>query len=111
GITQQVLAENQKLIANKFNQALGAMQTGFTTSNLAFSKVQDAVNANANALSKLASELSNTFGAISSSISSGGRGGSLDQINVTFLDLEYEMKKLEEAIKKLEESYIDLKEL
>nr|WFQ83171.1 spike glycoprotein [Merbecovirus sp.] len=69
GITQQVLAENQKLIANKFNQALGAMQTGFTTSNLAFSKVQDAVNANANALSKLASELSNTFGAISSSIS------------------------------------------
>ncbi|ABN10857.1 Spike glycoprotein [Bat coronavirus HKU4-3] len=69
GITQQVLSENQKLIANKFNQALGAMQTGFTTSNLAFSKVQDAVNANAQALSKLASELSNTFGAISSSIS------------------------------------------
>nr|WCC63241.1 spike glycoprotein [Bat Coronavirus IlYN20] len=69
GITQQVLSENQKLIANKFNQALGAMQTGFTTTNLAFSKVQDAVNANAQALSKLASELSNTFGAISSSIS------------------------------------------
>ncbi|BDI08820.1 S glycoprotein [Merbecovirus sp.] len=69
GITQQVLSENQKQIANKFNQALGAMQTGFTTTNLAFSKVQDAVNANAQALSKLASELSNTFGAISSSIS------------------------------------------
>nr|WCC63225.1 spike glycoprotein [Bat Coronavirus HaYN16] len=68
GITQQVLSENQKIIANKFNQALGAMQTGFTTTNLAFSKVQDAVNANAMALSKLASELSNTFGAISSSI-------------------------------------------
>nr|AGP04937.1 spike glycoprotein [Pipistrellus bat coronavirus HKU5] len=69
GITQQVLSENQKIIANKFNQALGAMQTGFTTTNLAFSKVQDAVNANAMALSKLAAELSNTFGAISSSIS------------------------------------------
>nr|BDI08837.1 S protein [Merbecovirus sp.] len=69
GITQQVLSENQKLIANKFNQALGAMQTGFTTTNIAFSKVQEAVNANAKALSKLASELSNTFGAISSSIS------------------------------------------
>lgn len=69
GITQQVLSENQKQIANKFNQALGAMQTGFTTTNLAFAKVQDAVNANAQALSKLASELSNTFGAISSSIS------------------------------------------
>nr|WCC62927.1 spike glycoprotein [Bat Coronavirus HlHI19] len=69
GITQQVLSENQKQIANKFNQALGAMQTGFTTTNLAFSKVQEAVNANAKALSKLASELSNTFGAISSSIS------------------------------------------
>nr|WCC63369.1 spike glycoprotein [Bat Coronavirus PaGD17] len=68
GITQQVLSENQKIIANKFNQALGAMQTGFTTTNLAFSKVQDAVNANAMALSKLAAELSNTFGAISSSI-------------------------------------------
>nr|BBJ36008.1 Spike glycoprotein [Bat coronavirus] len=69
GITQQVLSENQKQIANKFNQALGAMQTGFTTTNLAFAKVQEAVNANAQALSKLASELSNTFGAISSSIS------------------------------------------
>nr|AWH65910.1 S protein [Pipistrellus bat coronavirus HKU5] len=69
GITQQVLSENQKIIANKFNQALGAMQTGFTTTNLAFNKVQDAVNANAMALSKLAAELSNTFGAISSSIS------------------------------------------
>nr|AWH65954.1 S protein [Middle East respiratory syndrome-related coronavirus] len=69
GITQQVLSENQKQIANKFNQALNAMQTGFTTTNLAFSKVQDAVNANAQALAKLASELSNTFGAISSSIS------------------------------------------
>nr|AUM60024.1 spike protein [Middle East respiratory syndrome-related coronavirus] len=69
GITQQVLSENQKLIANKFNQALGAMQTGFTTTNVAFAKVQEAVNANAQALSKLASELSNTFGAISSSIS------------------------------------------
>lgn len=68
GITQQVLSENQKIIANKFNQALGAMQTGFSTTNLAFNKVQDAVNANAMALSKLASELSNTFGAISSSI-------------------------------------------
>nr|WDQ26963.1 MAG: spike glycoprotein [Merbecovirus sp. PaGB01] len=69
GITQQVLSENQKQIANKFNQALGAMQTGFTTTNMAFAKVQEAVNANAQALSKLASELSNTFGAISSSIS------------------------------------------
>nr|QGA70702.1 spike glycoprotein [Erinaceus hedgehog coronavirus HKU31] len=68
GITQNVLMENQKLIANKFNQALGAMQTGFTTTNQAFQKVQDAVNANAQALSKLASELSNTFGAISASI-------------------------------------------
>nr|USL83011.1 spike protein [Middle East respiratory syndrome-related coronavirus] len=68
GITQQVLSENQKLIANKFNQALGAMQTGFTSTNMAFAKVQEAVNANAQALSKLASELSNTFGAISSSI-------------------------------------------
>nr|WDE20340.1 spike protein [Betacoronavirus sp.] len=68
GITQQVLSENQKQIANKFNQALGAMQTGFTSTNMAFSKVQEAVNANAQALSKLASELSNTFGAISSSI-------------------------------------------
>nr|QGW51391.1 S protein [Middle East respiratory syndrome-related coronavirus]QGW51441.1 S protein [Middle East respiratory syndrome-related coronavirus] len=68
GITQQVLSENQKLIANKFNQALGAMQTGFTTTNEAFRKVQDAVNNNAQALSKLASELSNTFGAISASI-------------------------------------------
>ncbi|ARJ34226.1 spike protein [Bat coronavirus] len=68
GITQQVLSENQKIIANKFNQALGAMQTGFTTTNEAFQKVQDAVNTNAQALAKLASELSNTFGAISSSI-------------------------------------------
>nr|QRN68101.1 spike glycoprotein [Betacoronavirus Erinaceus] len=68
GITQNVLMENQKQIANKFNQALGAMQTGFTTTNQAFQKVQDVVNANAQALSKLASELANTFGAISSSI-------------------------------------------
>uniref|UniRef100_UPI003D18FC79 spike protein S2 n=1 Tax=Coronavirus HKU15 TaxID=1965089 RepID=UPI003D18FC79 len=123
GITQQVLAENQKLIANKFNQALGAMQTGFTTSNLAFSKVQDAVNANANALSKLASELSNTFGAISSSISdilnrldSGGRGGGpnfaeISKINTTLLDLSDEMAILQEVVKQLNDSYIDLKEL
>nr|4NJL_A Chain A, S protein [Middle East respiratory syndrome-related coronavirus] len=128
GITQQVLSENQKLIANKFNQALGAMQTGFTTTNEAFQKVQDAVNNNAQALSKLASELSNTFGAISASIGdiiqrldvleqSGGRGGSipnfgsLTQINTTLLDLTYEMLSLQQVVKALNESYIDLKEL
>nr|4MOD_A Chain A, HR1 of S protein, LINKER, HR2 of S protein [synthetic construct]4MOD_B Chain B, HR1 of S protein, LINKER, HR2 of S protein [synthetic construct] len=120
--------ENQKLIANKFNQALGAMQTGFTTTNEAFQKVQDAVNNNAQALSKLASELSNTFGAISASIGdilvprgSGGSGGSgglevlfqgpLTQINTTLLDLTYEMLSLQQVVKALNESYIDLKEL
>nr|ADY17911.1 putative spike glycoprotein [Zaria bat coronavirus] len=67
-VTQSVLVDNQKEIANKFNQALTSIQQGFTATNSAVQKLQDVVNANAAALNTLVTQLGNNFGAISSAI-------------------------------------------
>lgn len=68
GITTNVLMENQKEIANKFNHALSAVQAGFTATNDAIRKMQDVVNSNAQVVNKLVEELNNNFGAISSAL-------------------------------------------
>nr|UVC33361.1 spike protein [Bovine coronavirus]UVC33373.1 spike protein [Bovine coronavirus]UVC33397.1 spike protein [Bovine coronavirus] len=68
GVTMDVLSQNQKLIANAFNNALGAIQEGFDATNSALVKIQAVVNANAEALNNLLQQLSNRFGAISSSL-------------------------------------------
>ncbi|ATP66744.1 spike glycoprotein [Myodes rufocanus vole coronavirus 2/JL2014] len=68
GVTMDVLSENQKMIANAFNNALGAIQDGFDATNSALVKIQAVVNANAEALNNLLQQLSNRFGAISASL-------------------------------------------
>ncbi|QEY10657.1 S protein [Dromedary camel coronavirus HKU23] len=68
GVTMDVLSQNQKLIANAFNNALTAIQNGFDATNSALVKIQSVVNANAEALNKLLQQLSNRFGAISASL-------------------------------------------
>nr|USS99157.1 spike glycoprotein [Grimso virus] len=68
GVTMNVLSDNQKMIANAFNHALGAIQNGFDATNAALQKIQDVVNQNANALASLLHQLENKFGAISSSL-------------------------------------------
>nr|ATP66733.1 spike glycoprotein [Rodent coronavirus] len=68
GVTMDVLSQNQKMIANAFNNALGAIQDGFDATNSALAKIQAVVNANAEALNNLLGQLSNRFGAISSSL-------------------------------------------
>ncbi|ABP87990.1 spike protein [Equine coronavirus] len=68
GVTMDVLSQNQKMIANAFNNALGAIQNGFDATNSALVKIQAVVNANAEALNNLLQQLSNRFGAISSSL-------------------------------------------
>ncbi|URD31390.1 spike protein [Hipposideros bat coronavirus] len=67
-VTQQVLSENQKQIANQFNHALDLIQKGFDATNSALGKIQAAVNQNAQALQGLIGQLSNSFGAISNAI-------------------------------------------
>ncbi|QWN56202.1 surface glycoprotein [Betacoronavirus sp. RmYN05] len=66
GVTQNVLYENQKLIANQFNNAITQIQSSLTTTSTALSKLQDVINQNANALNTLVKQLSSNFGAISS---------------------------------------------
>lgn len=68
GVTMDVLSQNQKLIANAFNNALDAIQDGFDATNSALAKIQAVVNANAEALNNLLQQLSNRFGAISASL-------------------------------------------
>nr|ATP66779.1 spike glycoprotein [Rodent coronavirus] len=68
GVTMDVLTQNQKMIANAFNNALGAIQDGFDATNSALAKIQSVVNANAEALNNLLLQLTNRFGAISSSL-------------------------------------------
>nr|CAA83661.1 surface protein [Human coronavirus OC43] len=68
GVTMDVLSQNQKLIANAFNNALDAIQEGFDATNSALVKIQAVVNADAEALNNLLQQLSNRFGAISSSL-------------------------------------------
>ncbi|URD31287.1 spike protein [Mouse coronavirus] len=68
GVTMDVLSQNQKMIANAFNNALGAIQEGFDATNSALAKIQNVVNANAQALNNLVLQLANKFGAISSSL-------------------------------------------
>lgn len=68
GVTMDVLNQNQKMIANAFNNALTAIQNGFDATNSALAKIQSVVNANAEALNNLLQQLSNRFGAISSSL-------------------------------------------
>nr|1WDG_A Chain A, E2 glycoprotein [Murine hepatitis virus strain A59]1WDG_B Chain B, E2 glycoprotein [Murine hepatitis virus strain A59] len=94
---------NQKMIASAFNNALGAIQDGFDATNSALGKIQSVVNANAEALNNLLNQLSLV------PRGSGGSGGS-GGLNVTLLDLTYEMNRIQDAIKKLNESYINLKE-
>nr|BDD37258.1 spike protein [Sarbecovirus sp.] len=66
GVTQNVLYENQKLIANQFNSAIGKIQESLTSTASALGKLQDVVNQNAQALNTLVKQLSSNFGAISS---------------------------------------------
>ncbi|UJY53825.1 spike glycoprotein [Pteropus rufus nobecovirus] len=68
GVTMDVLSQNQKLIANAFNNALVSIQEGFNATNLAIQKIQSAINTNAAQLNNLVAQLSNNFGAVSSSI-------------------------------------------
>lgn len=66
GVTQNVLYENQKLIANQFNSAIGKIQDSLSSTASALGKLQDVVNHNAQALNTLVKQLSSKFGAISS---------------------------------------------
>nr|8AJL_A Chain A, Spike glycoprotein,Fibritin [synthetic construct]8AJL_B Chain B, Spike glycoprotein,Fibritin [synthetic construct]8AJL_C Chain C, Spike glycoprotein,Fibritin [synthetic construct] len=66
GVTQNVLYENQKQIANQFNKAISQIQESLTTTSTALGKLQDVVNQNAQALNTLVKQLSSNFGAISS---------------------------------------------
>nr|UAY13265.1 spike glycoprotein [Bat coronavirus] len=66
GVTQNVLYENQKLIANQFNSAIGKIQDSLLSTASALGKLQDVVNQNAQALNTLVKQLSSNFGAISS---------------------------------------------
>ncbi|QND76020.1 spike protein [Bat SARS coronavirus HKU3] len=66
GVTQNVLYENQKLIANQFNSAIGKIQESLSSTASALGKLQDVVNQNAQALNTLVKQLSSNFGAISS---------------------------------------------
>uniref|UniRef100_UPI00389B3B37 Spike glycoprotein,Fibritin n=1 Tax=Severe acute respiratory syndrome coronavirus TaxID=2901879 RepID=UPI00389B3B37 len=66
GVTQNVLYENQKLIANQFNSAIGKIQDSLSSTPSALGKLQDVVNQNAQALNTLVKQLSSNFGAISS---------------------------------------------
>lgn len=68
GVTMDVLSQNQKLIANAFNNALSNIQAGFNATNQAIAKIQTAINNNAMQLNNLVAQLSNNFGAISSSV-------------------------------------------
>nr|WCC63837.1 spike protein [Bat Coronavirus EsYN17] len=68
GVTTNVLMENQKLIANAFNNALTGIQKGFDATNMALAKMQSVINKHAQQLSTLVDQLGNSFGAISSSI-------------------------------------------
>ncbi|APO40579.1 S protein [Severe acute respiratory syndrome-related coronavirus] len=66
GVTQNVLYENQKQIANQFNNAISKIQDSLTTTSAALGKLQDVINQNAVALNTLVKQLSSNFGAISS---------------------------------------------
>nr|WLJ60560.1 surface glycoprotein [Horseshoe bat sarbecovirus] len=66
GVTQNVLYENQKQIANQFNRAINQIQDSLTTTSKALGKLQDVINQNAVALNTLVKQLSSNFGAISS---------------------------------------------
>ncbi|AIA62290.1 spike glycoprotein [BtRf-BetaCoV/HeB2013] len=68
GVTQNVLYENQKQIANQFNKAITQIQESLTTTSTALGKLQDVVNQNAQALNTLVKQLSSNFGAISSAL-------------------------------------------
>lgn len=68
GVTMNVIQENQKVIANAFNNALTNIQKGFEATNDAIYKIQAAVNQNAAQMRDLVVQLSNNFGAISSSL-------------------------------------------
>nr|UPD30398.1 spike protein [Canine coronavirus] len=77
-----VLQENQKILANAFNNAMGnitlalgqvsdaisTVSEGFNTMASALTKIQSVVNQQGNALSQLTQQLQNNFQAISSSI-------------------------------------------
>nr|ALJ94036.1 spike glycoprotein [SARS-like coronavirus BatCoV/BB9904/BGR/2008] len=66
GVTQNVLYENQKQIANQFNKAISQIQDSLSTTTTALGKLQDVINQNAIALNTLVKQLSSNFGAISS---------------------------------------------
>nr|UZH24811.1 surface glycoprotein [Sarbecovirus sp.] len=66
GVTQNVLYENQKQIANQFNKAISQIQESLSTTATALGKLQDVINQNAIALNTLVKQLSSNFGAISS---------------------------------------------
>lgn len=57
GVTQNVLYENQKLIANQFNSAIGKIQDSLSSTASALGKLQDVVNHNAQALNTLVKQL------------------------------------------------------
>nr|1WYY_A Chain A, E2 Glycoprotein [Severe acute respiratory syndrome-related coronavirus]1WYY_B Chain B, E2 Glycoprotein [Severe acute respiratory syndrome-related coronavirus] len=136
GVTQNVLYENQKQIANQFNKAISQIQESLTTTSTALGKLQDVVNQNAQALNTLVKQLSSNFGAISSVLNdilsrldkveaevqidrliTGGRGGSdvdlgdISGINASVVNIQKEIDRLNEVAKNLNESLIDLQEL
>nr|7COT_A Chain A, Spike glycoprotein [Severe acute respiratory syndrome coronavirus 2]7COT_B Chain B, Spike glycoprotein [Severe acute respiratory syndrome coronavirus 2]7COT_C Chain C, Spike glycoprotein [Severe acute respiratory syndrome coronavirus 2] len=127
GVTQNVLYENQKLIANQFNSAIGKIQDSLSSTASALGKLQDVVNQNAQALNTLVKQLSSNFGAISSvlndilsrldKVESGGRGGpdvdlgDISGINASVVNIQKEIDRLNEVAKNLNESLIDLQEL
>nr|7WXZ_A Chain A, Spike protein S2' [Severe acute respiratory syndrome coronavirus 2]7WXZ_B Chain B, Spike protein S2' [Severe acute respiratory syndrome coronavirus 2]7WXZ_C Chain C, Spike protein S2' [Severe acute respiratory syndrome coronavirus 2]7WXZ_D Chain D, Spike protein S2' [Severe acute respiratory syndrome coronavirus 2] len=123
--TQNVLYENQKLIANQFNSAIGKIQDSLSSTASALGKLQDVVNQNAQALNTLVKQLSSNFGAISSVLNDilsrldkveGGSGGDVDLgdisgINASVVNIQKEIDRLNEVAKNLNESLIDLQEL
>uniref|UniRef100_A0AB39AFG4 Spike glycoprotein n=1 Tax=Bird gammacoronavirus CalidrisCN24 TaxID=3237964 RepID=A0AB39AFG4_9GAMC len=68
GITQTILLENQKEIANKFNNALNYTIQGFQAVGSALSKVEDFVNQQAYVVNEAFKAIGSNFGAISNAI-------------------------------------------
>ncbi|AHB63481.1 spike glycoprotein [Bottlenose dolphin coronavirus HKU22] len=74
-LTQNAIQENQKIIVQQFNKAIDSMTSAFESVNAGFSavssaitEIQNTVNAQSQALTKLLGQLNYNFGATTSSI-------------------------------------------
>ncbi|QCB65097.1 spike protein [Gammacoronavirus brantae] len=68
GITQTLLIDNQKMLAESFNNAVKYMQQGFEATSSALQQIQDVVNQQGAVLQEVLNSLNKNFGAVSSVI-------------------------------------------